>query len=72
MNIIGLVTFTFHLNLRGIMIYIVKDKKTGKELYWVDVPLSIQQITITEETLNFIKLIDKYKHNTRPSEDNDA
>ena len=69
MNIIGLVTFTFHLNLRGIMIYIVKDKKTGKELYWVDVPLSIQQITISEETLNLIKLIDKYKYNTRPSED---
>ena len=51
------------------MIYIVKDKKTGKELYWVDVPLSIQQITISEETLNLIKLIDKYKYNTRPSED---
>lgn len=72
MNIIGLVTFTFHLNRRDIMIYIVKDKKTGKELYWVDVPLSIQQITITEETLKFMKLIDKYKHNTRSSEDNNA
>lgn len=54
------------------MIYIVKDKKTGKEQYWVDVPLPIQQITITEETLNLIKLVDKYKHNTRPSEDNNA